>query len=148
MCCRNRDVGVTQQVLGGAKSVLAIDHAAELFAQFVNRFLCANSRELYRGQVFHCLGRKQTLRSANKRIRRNLRCPQLYRIVASLRDKSAFPLLDEPFSAILDRGTPDFDEPLDPNRSERNNNRYGSEFDANRVVRTSDVGLCVPNRTH
>jgi hypothetical protein len=30
---------------------------------------------------------------------------------------------------------------------ERNNNRYGSEFDANRAVRT-DVCLFVPNRTH
>jgi hypothetical protein len=58
-----------------------------------------------------------------------------------------WPDLPEPFSAILDRGTPDFDEPLDPNRSESNNDRYGSEFDANRIVRTSNVGLCVPNRT-
>ena len=38
------------------------------------------------------------------------------------------PDLPEPFSAILDRGTPDFDEPLDPNRSERNNNRYGANL--------------------
>jgi hypothetical protein len=56
--------------------------------------------------------------------------------------------LHEPFSPILDRDTADFDEPLDPNRSERDNNRNGSEFDDNRDVRTSDVGLCVEKRTH
>jgi hypothetical protein len=71
-----------------------------------------------------------------------------FRLLRSLSRATVWPDLPEPFSAILDRGTPDFDKPLDPNRSERNSNRYGSEFDAHRAVRTSDVGLFVPNRTH
>jgi hypothetical protein len=42
---------------------------------------------------------------------------------ALAQSRDCWPDLLEPFSAILDRGTPDFDEPMDPNRSERNNNR-------------------------